>query len=111
MLLVFVVVTAKLVARTVIFDLPIGVVGGLVIAAVLFLRRMESVTTVRLLTAENDNEHGGVNAVRGKDVPPGVVLFRFEGPLFLPRQRSCNSHCARTRESRASSSCVCVTCR
>lgn len=69
-------------ALTVIFDLTIGVGGGLVIAAVLFLRRMESVTQVRLLTAENDNE-SGENAVRGKDVPPGVVLFRFEGPLFF----------------------------
>ena len=70
-------------ALTVIFDLTIGVGGGLLIAAVLFLRRMESVTTVRLLTAENDNEQGGENTVRGKDVPPGVVLFRFEGPLFF----------------------------
>ncbi|MEO6788617.1 MAG: SulP family inorganic anion transporter, partial [Chthoniobacteraceae bacterium] len=70
-------------ALTVIFDLTIGVGGGLVIAAVLFLRRMESVTTVRLLTPENDNEYSGVNAVRGKEVPPGVVLFRFEGPLFF----------------------------
>ena len=70
-------------ALTVIFDLTIGVGGGLVIAAVLFLRRMESVTQVRLLTAENDNEQGGENTVRGKDVPPGVVLFRFEGPLFF----------------------------
>ncbi len=70
-------------AMTVIFDLTIGVGGGLVIAAVLFLRRMEGVTQIRLLTAENDNEAGGVNTVRGKDVPPGVVLFRFEGPLFF----------------------------
>jgi len=69
-------------ALTVLFDLTIGVGGGLLIAAVLFLRRMESVTQVRLLTAENDNE-SGANAVRGKDVPPGVVLFRFEGPLFF----------------------------
>jgi SulP family sulfate permease len=69
-------------ALTVIFDLTIGVGGGLVIAAVLFLRRMEGVTQIRVLTAENDNE-SGVNAVRGKDVPEGVVLFRFEGPLFF----------------------------
>ena len=53
-----------------------------VLAAVLFLRRMEGVTQVRLLTAENDTETGA-NAVRGKDVPPGVVLFRFESPLFF----------------------------
>ncbi|MEI7821996.1 MAG: sulfate permease [Verrucomicrobiota bacterium] len=69
-------------ALTVLFDLTIGVGGGLLIAAVLFLRRMEGVTQVRLLTAENDTETGA-NAVRGKDVPPGVVLFRFEGPLFF----------------------------
>ena len=53
-----------------------------VLAAVLFQRRMEGVTQVLLLTAENDTETGA-NAVRGKDVPPGVVLFRFEGPLFF----------------------------
>ena len=69
-------------ALTVLFDLTVGVGGGLIIAAVLFLRRMEGVTQVRLLTAENDNETGS-NAVRGKDVPPGVVLFRLEGPLFF----------------------------
>ncbi len=69
-------------ALTVLFDLTIGVGGGLLIAAVLFLRRMESVTQVRLLTPENDTETGA-NAVRGKDVPDGVVLFRFEGPLFF----------------------------
>ncbi len=70
-------------ALTVLFDLTIGVGGGLLIAAVLFLRRMEGVTQVRMLTAENDTEHSGSDSVRGKDVPPGVVLFRFEGPLFF----------------------------
>jgi SulP family sulfate permease len=69
-------------ALTVLFDLTIGVGGGLLIAAVLFLRRMEGITQVRVLTAENDTETGA-HAVRGKDVPPGVVLFRFEGPLFF----------------------------
>ncbi len=70
-------------ALTVLFDLTIGVGGGLLIAAVLFLRRMEGVTQVRMLTAENDTEHSGSDSLRGKDVPPGVVLFRFEGPLFF----------------------------
>jgi SulP family sulfate permease len=70
-------------ALTVIFDLTVGVGAGLIMAAVLFLKRMEDVTRVRLLTAESDTEYGGGNAVRGKDVPPGVVLFRFEGPLFF----------------------------
>lgn len=68
---------------TVVFDLTVGVGAGLVMAAVLFLRRMEDLTQVRRLTSENDTEHTGGNTVRGKDVPAGVVLFRFDGPLFF----------------------------
>ena len=68
---------------TVMFDLTIGVGAGLVMAAVMFLRRMESLTEVQHLTAENDTEHSGSHAVKGKDVPEGVVLFRFDGPLFF----------------------------
>jgi sulfate permease, SulP family len=70
-------------ALTVVFDLTVGVGAGLVMAAVLFLRRMESLTQVRRLTSDNDTEHSGGNTVRGKDVPAGVVLFRFDGPLFF----------------------------
>jgi sulfate permease, SulP family len=70
-------------ALTVVFDLTVGVGAGLVMAAVLFLRRMESLTQVRQLTSDNDTEHTGGNTVRGKDVPAGVVLFRFDGPLFF----------------------------
>ncbi len=68
---------------TVVFDLTVGVGAGLVMAAVLFLRRMESLTQVRRLTSDSDTEHTGGNTVRGKDVPAGVVLFRFDGPLFF----------------------------
>jgi SulP family sulfate permease len=68
---------------TVVFDLTIGVGAGLVMAAVLFLRRMEDITHIRLLTPDSDTEFSGGNSVRGKQVPEGVVLFRFEGPLFF----------------------------
>jgi SulP family sulfate permease len=68
---------------TVVFDLTVGVGAGLVMAAVLFLRRMESLTQVRRLTSDSDTEHTGGHTVRGKDVPAGVVLFRFDGPLFF----------------------------
>ncbi len=70
-------------ALTVTFDLTIGVAAGLVIAVVLFVRRMEEVSSVRILTAESDTEHDGSNSLKGKEVPEGVVLFRFEGPLFF----------------------------
>jgi len=68
---------------TVIFDLTIGVAAGLVIAVILFVRRMEEISHVKLLTPESDTELDGSNSLRGKDVPEGVVLFRFEGPLFF----------------------------
>jgi sulfate permease, SulP family len=68
---------------TVIFDLTVGVAVGLVIAVVLFVKRMEQISQVRLLTPESDTEYDGSLSLRGKQVPKGVVLFRFEGPLFF----------------------------
>lgn len=68
---------------TVIFDLTVGVSVGLVIAVVLFVKRMEDISHVRLLTPDSDTEYDGSNSLRGKTVPPGVVLFRLEGPLFF----------------------------
>ncbi|MCB1094913.1 MAG: sulfate permease [Verrucomicrobiae bacterium] len=68
---------------TVVFDLTVGVSVGLVIAVVLFVKRMEDVANVHLLTPESDSEPDGSNSLRGKTVPEGVVLFRFEGPLFF----------------------------
>ena len=70
-------------ALTVVFDLTLGVTAGLVIAVVLFVRRMEQISHVKLLTPESDSEIDGSNSLRGKNVPEGVVLFRFEGPLFF----------------------------
>ncbi len=68
---------------TVIFDLTIGVGAGLIMAAVMFMKRMEEVSTVRALTPENDPEFDGSFSLRGKKVPEGVVLYRFHGPLFF----------------------------
>jgi SulP family sulfate permease len=70
-------------ALTVIFDLTIGVGAGLVMAVVLFVRGMEEMTHVRLLTPETDIEYDGSNSLRGKTVPPGVVLYRLHGPFFF----------------------------
>jgi SulP family sulfate permease len=77
----FVMLTAL--ALTVIFDLTVGVGVGLLMAAILFLRRMEEISHVQLLTPENDPEIEGSFSVRGKKVPEGVILFRFHGPMFF----------------------------
>jgi SulP family sulfate permease len=68
---------------TVVFDLTIGVGAGLIMAAVMFMKRMEEVTSIRELTPENDPEFDGSFSLRGKTVPRGVVLYRFHGPLFF----------------------------
>ncbi|MBP7948477.1 MAG: SulP family inorganic anion transporter [Verrucomicrobiales bacterium] len=68
---------------TVVFDLTVGVAVGLVIAVVLFVKRMENISHVKLLTPDTDSEFDGSNSLRGKSIPDGVVLFRFEGPLFF----------------------------
>ena len=70
-------------ALTVIFDLTVGVGAGLLMAAVMFVRRMEEISHVQLLTPENDPEAEGAFSLRGKTVPDGVILFRFHGPLFF----------------------------
>ena len=69
-------------ALTVAFGLTVAVGLGLLIAAALFVRQMEAVTQIHLVTPESDLEVGG-ESVRGKDIPPGVLVYRFEGPLFF----------------------------
>ncbi|MDQ2919660.1 MAG: SulP family inorganic anion transporter, partial [Verrucomicrobiota bacterium] len=68
---------------TVIFDLTIGVGAGMIMAVVLFLKQMEAVSHIRLVTEETEPEGHGSHSMRGKDVPDGVVLYRIEGPLFF----------------------------
>ena len=77
----FVLLTAFLL--TVIFDLTIGVGIGLVMAAVMFVKRMEEITHIKLVTPVNDDERSGSNSIAGKEVPEGVVLYRVEGPFFF----------------------------
>lgn len=77
----FVLLTAFLL--TVIFDLTIGVGIGLIMAAVMFVKRMEEITHIKLVTPVNDDERSGSNSIAGKEVPEGVVLYRVEGPFFF----------------------------
>jgi len=67
---------------TVFFDLTIAVGVGLMIAGVLFVRRMEEITQIKLVTPESDLETGE-DSVRNKKVPDGVFVFRIEGPFFF----------------------------
>jgi SulP family sulfate permease len=76
-------VLATTFALTVLFDLTIGVAAGFIMATVRFLQQMEEVSHVRLITEENEDTATGSHSIRGKEVPPDVILYRIEGPLFF----------------------------
>jgi SulP family sulfate permease len=67
---------------TVFFDLTVAVGAGLLIAGALFVRRMEEITQIRLVTPDSDLDIGS-GSIRDKQVPPGVVVYRIEGPFFF----------------------------
>lgn len=67
---------------TVIFDLTIAVEVGMVLAAVLFIKRVAEVTEVNIVTEANETEIGH-HSVLGKDIPAGVLIYRVHGALFF----------------------------
>src|SRR5439155_9487728 len=69
-------------ALTVVFDLTIAVGVGLTMAGALFVRRMEEITHIKLVTADSEMEVGG-DSIREKQVPDGVLVYRIEGPFFF----------------------------
>lgn len=62
---------------TVVFDLVVAIAVGLVLAAVLFIKRMSDVTYVRRW--ENVLEGEG----RSLPVPAGTVVYEIHGPMFF----------------------------
>ena len=74
---------------TVLVDLTVAIEVGMVLAAFLFMRRMAEVTNIRFLSREFGGDQGGdvyasdANAVRRRDVPPGVVVYEIDGPFFF----------------------------
>src|SRR2546423_7197 len=67
---------------TVTFDLTIAVGVGLAMAGALFVKRMEEITQIRLVTPESELELGS-DSIREKNVPEGVLVFRIDGPFFF----------------------------
>jgi SulP family sulfate permease len=60
---------------TVVIDMQVAVAGGLVLASVLFIRRMAELTgTAVLRPGSHEHERGA---------GPGVVIYDIDGPLFF----------------------------
>jgi SulP family sulfate permease len=68
-------------------DLTIAVGVGMVLAAMLFMKRMSDVTNVGSLRDEagldRSNEQADPNAVDARDVPKGVEIYEINGPFFF----------------------------
>jgi SulP family sulfate permease len=61
---------------TVLFDMVVAVSAGVMLAALLFMRRMAEVSNVRLV----DSKHTGSG---GEPMPKGVLVYEVAGPLFF----------------------------
>lgn len=60
---------------TVVFDMVVSVLTGVVLAALLFMRRMAEVSGTRLVGEPTTSD--------GTPPPEGVVVYRIAGPLFF----------------------------
>jgi len=67
---------------TVVFDLTVAVEIGMVLAAFLFIRRISETTKVSLVDEATDME-GDHHSLRGKNVPPDVLVFSVFGALMF----------------------------
>lgn len=69
-------------ALTVVFDLVIAVEVGMVLAAILFIKRVSETTEVSRVTG-NDVLESPEQLACGKDIPKGVLVYRIFGPFLF----------------------------
>jgi sulfate permease, SulP family len=67
---------------TIFADLTVAVEGGMILAALVFIRKVTLSTTVTRVT-EDDLEEGRMHVLQGKDIPPYVAIFRIHGPFLF----------------------------
>ncbi len=74
---------------TVFVDLTVAIKFGVVLAALLFMRRMSEATQVGYITdslVEQETDEEDVvdqSRISQKDIPPGVEVFEINGPFFF----------------------------
>jgi SulP family sulfate permease len=65
---------------TVFLDLIVAIQVGVVLAALLFMRRMADVSQVRVITDQlSEDDASG----KGPELPPGVVVYEIRGSFFF----------------------------
>ena len=69
-------------ALTVLADLTVAVEAGMILAALLYIRRVTSTTTVARVTADYIRE-GRAHSLQLQEVPDNVAIFRIHGPFLF----------------------------
>jgi SulP family sulfate permease len=69
-------------ALTVLADLTVAVEAGMILAALLYIRRVTTTTTVARVTPEYIR-HGRAHSLQLHDVPDEVAIYRIHGPFLF----------------------------
>lgn len=69
-------------ALTVFADLTVAVEAGMILAALLFIRRVASTTTVAKVTPEYVTK-GIAHSLQMHEIPEGVAIYRIHGPFLF----------------------------
>ena len=69
-------------ALTVVVDLTVAVEIGMVLAAILFIKRSSETTQIMAVDETTETE-GSQHSLIGKEVPKGVMIYRMMGAFFF----------------------------
>jgi SulP family sulfate permease len=67
---------------TVFADLTVAVEAGMILAALVFIRKVTATTTISRVTQEY-LEEGRLHVLQDKEIPPYVTVFRIHGPFLF----------------------------
>lgn len=71
-------------ALTVVFDLVVAIEVGMILAALLFMKRMSEVTEVEgWKYVEDESDENDPDSISLRAVPKGVLVYEISGPLFF----------------------------
>lgn len=82
---------------TVVFDLVIAVEVGMVLAAILYIKRVSETTEVSQVT-ENDLLECPEQIAQGKTIPKDVLVYRIFGPFLFGAAEKMEDAISRTQE-------------
>lgn len=74
---------------TVFADLTVAVEAGMILAALVYIRKVTSTTTVSRIT-EEDLEDGRLHVLQDKNIPDYVAVFRIHGPFLFGSSEKLN---------------------